>query len=131
MHSTKVFTVLLFAALLGSALALNGNAHGSKDDDDDDGAFEAFIDVINGLMAIGNVIAFIFQNGLEEALVRFCAVVVALAVTISTGMVIAACLGIDPNRRPSRSERNVRRAIGFAANVSMADSNLRAYGYCN
>ena len=126
MRTTKLFTALLFATFLGSALALNGKGSSSQDDDDDDSALETFIDVINGVMAIVNIFAFIFENGAEEAFCRFCAVLIVMTAVMAIGMVLAACCGIDATPR-TRRERNYGRAIGLAANLSLADRNMRAY----
>ena len=100
----------------------------SKVDDDEDGPLEAFIDIVNLVLAVINLYAIVFENGPEEAFARFCVLVILTAAAMAILMVVMACFGIDATPR-SRTERNCFRAVELAANVSLADRNLRAYNY--
>jgi xanthine/uracil permease len=120
--------MLLFCCVLAITIAhanaLKQNRNGgqpSKSSDTEDSALESFIDIMNAVIAIVNLVTYIFAGGPEQVVFRL----VGILVTVVLISVIAWCCGFQDYQPTTRLERNGIRAATALLNVHNTRANLK------
>jgi xanthine/uracil permease len=114
----------VIAITIAHANALKQNRNGgqpSKSSDTEDSALESFIDIINAVIAIVNLVTYIFAGGPEQIVVRL----VGILVTVVLISVIAWCCGLQDYQPTTRAERNGIRAATAFLNARNTRENLK------